>query len=339
MERNVEQMNRRRKGIITIFAFVAVCVLLILVLLWSVNEGSIELSASQLVKGLFIEYDDDVATVYDLRFPRIIISLLVGAALAVSGVLLQSVLKNPLTDPGIIGISGGASFTAVILTALLPRLFFLLPLAAFLGGLLAFFLVYSLSWKGGLSPLRIVLVGVAVSTMFSGLSSAINSMSGGNQSSVASIVNGSITMKTWDDVNIVLYYLPIFLVFALLVSGVCNLMALDDKTAQGIGLNVSRWRIAISLIAVVLASVSTAVAGVVSFVGLIVPHIARILVGNNHKVLIPFTILLGALIFLTADTIGRILAAPYEISASIVMAVAGGPFFIALLRGRGNYGS
>lgn len=258
MERNMEQMNRKRKGIITIFAFVAVCVLLILVLLWSVNEGSIELSASQLVKGLFIEYDDDVATVYDLRFPRIIISLLVGAALAVSGVLLQSVLKNPLTDPGIIGISGGASFTAVILTALLPRLFFLLPLAAFLGGLLAFFLVYSLSWKGGLSPLRIVLVGVAVSTMFSGLSSAINSMSGGNQSSVASIVNGSITMKTWDDVNIVLYYLPIFLVFALLVSGVCNLMALDDKTAQGIGLNVSRWRIAISLIAVVLASVSTA---------------------------------------------------------------------------------
>ena len=222
---------------------------------------------------------------------------------------------------------------------MLPRLFFLLPLAAFLGGLLAFFLVYSLSWKGGLSPLRIVLVGVAVSTMFSGLSSAINSMSGGNQSSVASIVNGSITMKTWDDVNIVLYYLPIFLVFALLVSGVCILMALDDKTARGIGLNVSRWRIAISLIAVVLASVSTAVAGVVSFVGLIVPHIARILVGNNHKVLIPFTILLGALIFLTADTIGRILAAPYEISASIVMAVAGGPFFIALLRGRGNYGS
>ena len=124
MERNMEQMNRKRKGIITIFAFVAVCVLLILVLLWSVNEGSIELSASQLVKGLFIEYDDDVATVYDLRFPRIIISLLVGAALAVSGVLLQSVLKNPLTDPGIIGISGGASFTAVILTALLPRLFF-----------------------------------------------------------------------------------------------------------------------------------------------------------------------------------------------------------------------
>ena len=110
MERNMEQMNRKRKGIITIFAFVAVCVLLILVLLWSVNEGSIELSASQLVKGLFIEYDDDVATVYDLRFPRIIISLLVGAALAVSGVLLQSVLKNPLTDPGIIGISGGRQF-------------------------------------------------------------------------------------------------------------------------------------------------------------------------------------------------------------------------------------
>lgn len=336
---NKIQTREKKKGLTAAAAFVAVCVLLLAVLLWSVNEGSIHLSAGQLLRGLFLEYDDDVATVYDLRFPRMIISLLVGAALAVSGVLFQAVLKNPLTDPGIIGISGGASFTAVILTALAPQLFYFLPLAAFLGGLFAFFLVYSLSWKGGLSPLRIILVGVAVSTMFSGLSSAINSMSGGNQSSVASIVNGSITMKTWDDVNIVLYYLPIFLILALCFSGICNLMALDDKTARGIGLNVNRWRMIISLVAVVLASVSTAVAGIVSFVGLIVPHIARMLVGSNHKALIPFSILLGALVFLTADTIGRTIAAPYEVSASIIMAVVGGPFFIALLRRRGKYGS
>ena len=122
--------------------------------------------------------------------------MLAGAAVAVSGVLFQAVLKNPLADPGIIGISSGAGFAAVIITAAAPALFFFTPLFAFLGGVLAFFLVYTLSWKGGLSPLRIILVGVAVNSMFTGLSSAMNSMSGGNMSGVASIVN--ITMKTWE---------------------------------------------------------------------------------------------------------------------------------------------
>lgn len=333
------QKTYRSKRLTCAAAFAAVIVLLLVMFMVSVDQGSIDLSVKQLIRGLFVEYDDTVATVYDLRFPRMMISMLVGAALAVSGVLLQAVLKNPLTDPGIIGISGGASFTAVIMTALAPQLFYFLPVAAFLGGLLAFILVYSLSWKGGLSPLRIILVGVAVSTMFSGLSSAIDAMSGGNQSLVASIVNGSITMKTWDDVNIAVIYLPVFLLLAVCSCRICNLMSLDDKTARGIGLSVDRWRILISLIAVVLASVSTAVAGIVSFVGLIVPHIARMLVGSDHKVLIPFSILLGALLFLTADTLGRTIAAPYEISASVIMAVAGGPFFIILLKGKGNYGS
>lgn len=310
---------------ITVFCIVAV-------LFWAVNAGSISIRFGELMHGLFVEYDDRVAVIYDLRFPRIILSLLIGAALAVSGVLFQAVLKNPLTDPGIIGISGGASFAAVCVTAFFPAMISFVPLFSCLGGVLAFMIVYSLSWKGGLSPLRIILVGIAVSTMFSGLSEAMNSMSGGNQSTVAALVSGSITMKNWDDVRTALHFVPVCLVLALFTIGRCNLLSLDDKTARGIGVNVTRDRILISLLAVVLASVSTAIAGVISFVGLIVPHIARIFVGNDHKYLIPYSMLLGALLMVFADTLGRTIAAPYEISASIIMSVLGGPFFILLLR-------
>lgn len=329
----------RKKEVKAVIAFVFTALALLIIFLWSVNTGSLKVSGTKLFRGLFIEYDERVAAVYNLRFPRILLSMFVGAALAVSGVLFQAVLKNPLTDPGIIGVSGGASFTAVLIAAFFPGLYFFVPLAAFAGGVAAFLLVYSLSWKEGLSPLRIILVGVAVSTFFSGMSAAFNSMNGGNLAGVAAIVNGNITMKTWEDVRTALYYIPICLLAACCFAGKCNLLALDDKTARGIGVNVSWTRLYISLAAVLLASVSTAVAGVISFVGLIVPHIARIFVGSNHKLLIPYSMLAGALIFLLADTLGRTIANPYEINASIIMAVAGGPFFILLIKGRSRYGS
>lgn len=127
------------------------------------------------------------------------------------------------------------------------------------------------------------------------------------------------------------------LVLALVFCGTCNLLSLEDKTARSLGVNVNTMRIVISLIAVLLASISTAVAGAISFLGLIVPHIGRILVGSDHRALIPFSILFGAFTFLLADTIGRTIAAPYEVSASIIMSVVGGPFFIILLRRSKKY--
>ena len=249
----------------------------------------------------------------------------------------RDLILSQLADPGIIGISSGASFAAVLITAFAPTLFFFTPLFAFLGGVIAFVLVYSLSWKGGLSPLRIILVGVAVDAMFTGLSSALNSMNGGNMSGVAAIVNGNITMKTWDDVKTLVPYVIVGLILALIMTKMCNLLALEDKTARSLGINVNAMRIVISLIAVLLASISTAVAGVISFLGLIVPHIGRILVGSDHKALVPFSALFGAFTFLLADTIGRTIAAPYEVSASIIMSVVGGPFFIILLRRSKKY--
>lgn len=332
-----DKRRRRTKTARATLSFMVMLVLLVVLFFAAVNIGSLKVSFPELLRGLFVEYNDDVATIYDLRFPRIMISMLAGAAVAVSGVLFQAVLKNPLADPGIIGISSGASFTAVLITAFAPALFFFTPLFAFIGGIAAFLLVYGLSWKGGLSPLRIILVGVAVNAMFTGLSSGLNAMSGGNMSGVASIVNGNITMKTWDDVETLTPYVLIGLALSLLFTGMCNLMSLEDKTARSLGINVNSMRIVVSIIAVLLASISTAVAGAISFLGLIVPHIGRLLVGSDHKVLVPFSMLFGAFVFLLADTIGRTIAAPYEVSASIIMSVIGGPFFILLLRGSKKY--
>ena len=329
---------KKNKNIKTALAFAVTGIFLLVVFFTAVNTGSLSVTFGQLLKGLFVEYDADVAAVYDLRFPRIMISMLAGAAIAVSGVLFQAVLKNPLADPGIIGISSGAGFVAVLITAYAPALFFLTPLFAFLGGVAAFLMVYLLSWKGGLSPLRIILTGVAVNTLFTGLSSAFNSMSGGDRTGVAAIVEVNITQKTWEDVGTLFPYVAAGLILACIFIGECILLSLEDKTARGLGINVNRTRIVISLVAVLLASISTAVAGTVSFLGLIVPHIGRILVGSDHKRLIPFSALAGAFTFLAADTVGRTIAAPNEISAAVIMSVVGGPFFILLLRRSKKYG-
>ena len=227
-----------------------------------------------------------------------------------------------------------AGFAAVCITAFAPTLYFFTPVAACFGGIAAFVIVYALSWKGGLSPLRIILTGVAVEAFFTGMSSVVNSMSGGDRTGVASIVEGNITQKTWDDAATLFPYVVVGLVLSVLFIGRCNLLALEDKTARSLGVNVNRTRIIISVIAVMLASISTAVVGAISFLRLIVPHIGRILVGSDHKKLVPFSVFAGAFTFLLADTIGRTICRPYEVSAAVVMSVIGGPFFILLLRGK-----
>ncbi len=313
-------------------AYLITALLLLILFVYSVNTGSLKVTPVQLFKGLFVAYDKDVATIYDLRFPRIFIAMLGGAAMAVSGVLLQAVMKNPLADPGIIGVSSGASFVAVLVTACFPLLYKFTPLFACVGGCTACALVYLLSWKSGLSPIRLILVGVAINSMFTGMMSAFNSGTGSTYSGVASIVNANITQKTWDDFRLLVCYAVVGLLLSLFVTRYCNLLSLEDKTVRSLGINVTAIRLIISFVACLLASISTAVIGPISFLGLIVPHIARLLVGSNHKVLMPYTMILGAFTFLLADTVGRTICYPYEINATIIMSVIGGPFFVFLLR-------
>ena len=313
-----------------------VLALLIFILaLIAMKMGSISISYRELFEGLFVTYDKRVATIYDLRFPRIIVALLEGAALSCSGLLFQAVLKNPLADPGIIGISGGASLAASVISGLFPVLYFSVPLFAFLGGLLAFVLIYSLSWKGSLDPVRIILIGIAVAAVFTGLESVLGGLT--DRTGVSVSVSG-LAQLVWSDVAMMAVYSIVGLVLALVLSPVCNLLALDDKTVRGLGVNVDLVRFVISVAAVLLVSGVTAVIGVVGFLALIVPHMARRIVGSDHRILVPFCILLGGFVLLLADTVGRCIAPPNEIAASVIMSIVGGPFFIILLKRGDRHG-
>ena len=298
-------------------------VILFLCFFVAINVGSIQVSFLELFKGLFVEYNENVASIYSIRFPRIIIAMLVGGALALSGLLFQVVLKNPLADPGIIGISNGASLVSILAGIFLPQLYAVIPLLSFFGGLITFAIIYSLSWKAGFKTTRIILIGVAINYTISALVTLAQS----STSSITSGAMGTISLYTWNDVRVLLIYLVPVIVITLFMAKACNLL-----TLMSLGINVDLYRFGLSLIAVLLCSISVAIVGVIGFIGLLVPHISRLLVGNEHKHLIPVCLLMGAIILLVADTLGRVIMAPYEISSAIIMAIVGGPLFIILLK-------
>jgi len=327
-----------KKPLIVILVFVITALLLVGLFFFAVNQGSIHVSFTELLRGLFVKYNPSVAAIYDLRFPRILIALLGGAALAVAGALFQAVLRNPVADPSIIGISSGAALASALVVGLFPMLYFSSPLFAIVGGLLTFVIVYTLSFRGGLAPMRVILVGIAVNAVLVGLGEGIGVlMSGGAATGSTFSVAGGLSMKTWNDVRLLAYYVTPALLAALLLSGRCNLLGLEDDTVRSLGVNVTTLRVMVSFVAVALVSLASAVMGVISFLGLIIPHVARLLVGSDNRVLLPYCALSGAFLMLLADTAGRLIAYPYEISAGILMAIVGGPLFIILLRGRNTY--
>lgn len=322
-----------------VISFIIAIILLLVTTIYSAVTGSIEVSAIELIKGLFTDTNENVQIIKDLRLPRIIISLFAGAALAVSGVLLQAVMRNPLAEPGIIGVSSGAAFISIIMISLFPMLFFYTPLFAFIGGAFAFILVYMFSWKSGLNPLRMILIGVAINAAFTGLSELFTMANQSSMTSGISVTTSTLSMKTWSDVEVIVIYGTIGLVLAFFLYAWCNHLGLEDKTLKNLGFRTNRARLLISIVAVLLASIATAIAGMFTFVGLLIPHIGRSLVGTDHKVLIPFSAIMGALLILVADTLGRTVMAPIEIPASILLAVIGGPFLIFLLRKSDQYGN
>ncbi len=330
----------KSKGLKISISFFVTITLLLILLVYSVKAGSVKVSTGQLLRGLFVEYDPSVAAIYDLRFPRIIIALLAGAALAVSGTMLQAVMKNPMTDPGIIGISSAASLVGVVMTSFFPMLYYWTPFFSIFGGLFAYFLIYTLAWDGGVRPVRLILVGVALNMTFIGIAESLKQMMGGRLTQTQAIVAGNVAQKTWQDVGLLGVYVGIFLLLSLFTIKTCNLLTLEDKMIRSLGVNVDRDRFFVALIAIILASITTAVVGVIGFVGLLVPHIGRLLVSGNHKYLLPYSALLGAFLLLLSDTFGRVIAYPFEIQAAIIMSVIGGPFFILLLRAGGkDYGN
>ncbi|MCU7189957.1 FecCD family ABC transporter permease [Turicibacter sanguinis] len=326
-------MRIDKKYIIIILSFIT---LLSLIFVFS-TVGSVNLSLGEILSALKNNDNKVVTTiVYKMRLPRNILATLVGANLAVSGILLQSVMKNPLADPGITGVSSGASVAAIVILLTAPQLASILPVSAFIGGCVACALVFMMAWKNGLKPERVVLAGVAVNTILGGFISLLSTLYSDKIQSAILWLNGSLATKTWQDVHMLVWYSVIGLILSLFLIRSANVLQLGEESATNLGFNVNRTRLIISLVAVFLAATSTAVVGIISFVGLIVPHISRMLMGSDHKYTIPFSMVLGGIVLLIADTLARTVGGSIEIPVGVIMSIVGGPFFLYLLRKRGN---
>lgn len=318
--------------IILVFVILIICTFLFCIF------GSVKFKVFDIFRSIFIKDDKLLNTiVYNIRLPRNLIAVLVGAGLSVSGILLQSVMKNPLADPGITGVSSGASVMAIIILLVLPKYSFLLPIASFLGGAIACICVYTLAWKnGGIEPTRIILSGVAVNAIFGSIIGLLSILYSDRIQSALLWLNGSLSQKTWADFNLLIGYILIGLILSLFCIKPANILALGEKTALSLGFNVTHLRLFISFVSIFLAGICTSIVGIIGFVGLIVPHISRIIIGDDYKYCLPLSIFLGGLIVLIADTIARSIGGTVELPVGIIMSLIGGPFFLYLLRRKGS---
>lgn len=323
----------------TLSSFKKICMILTTVfvlcftILISLRIGSIDISFKELIDGMFLsKQSNNFLIIRDLRMPRVLSAVLIGGNLAVAGALLQTTMKNPLADPGIIGISSGASLGAIAVMVIFTNLIKYKIIIAFIGGIIAACLVYLIGEDKGFSPVRIILAGVCVNSILNALSSMVTVFNSAGVSSIQTWLLGSLVNVTWNDFKILALYTIVGIALCLLVIKSCDLMGLGDKTAQSLGLNVNRVRVMITFVAVFLTSISTGVGGVISFVGLVIPHICRFLIGSSHKFLIPFSYFMGGFLLLVADTVSRNIFRPYEIPVGLTMCLVGGPFFIYILR-------
>lgn len=309
-------------------------ILLLIFVVISIGMGSVYISPLETIQTIFTRSEEMATTIiWDLRIPRVAVAAIVGVNLALSGALLQAVMRNPLADPGLTGVSSGASVTVLAIMLVFPNFTPFVPIAAMIGGTIAVAIVYALAWKKNtISPVRIILAGVAVNAIFGGITGLLSILYSDRLPAALQWMNGSLGGKGMGDVAVLLPYSMIGWVLALFCIRSANLLSLGEKVASNLGENTNRIRILLSLVAVYLAAVSVSIVGLLGFVGLVVPHMARLIVGTNYRFVIPMSMVLGAVVLVIADTIGRTLFAPLDLPAGIIMAMVGGPYFLYLMR-------
>ena len=329
-------MKKQRRAAVVASIFT---VLLIVLFLVSLNTGVIRIDPVTVIKTIFGSGEPrDELLLFEFRLPRITIAVLIGMGLAVSGAVLQGIVKNPLADPGIIGINAGAGLAVMLFVSYfsteLGNSVFIMPILAFIGAGAAAVVIYAFSYKKdeGVSPIRLILVGVAVAAGISALMIVLTlKLDPRTYDFVATWLAGSIWGSNWNFVLALLPWLVVLIPFVYMKSRVLDVLNLGDHTAVSLGMNLEKERRILLAAAVGLAAASVSVSGGIGFVGLIAPHMTRRLVGNKHKYVIPICALIGAVLVLTADTLGRVILQPAEIPTGVVVAIIGAPYFLYLL--------
>ena len=313
--------------------FITICIVaLIMSILLGVCLGATRIPVSDFFKAL-LDNDDSTNSriIYAVRLPRVVASVLAGAALAVSGVEIQSILENPLAAPSIIGINSGAGFSAVLAMALFPNKFSLIPTAAFIGAMVTVGTVYIIARKKGASKITLVLAGIAVGNLLNAGINTITTFFPDALTASNSFKVGSVAGITFGKLTPAWIYIVVGIALAFVFSNELDILALGDKTAKSLGMNVKLIRFIMLITAAMLAGAAVSFSGLLSFVGLIVPHIVRFFVKSGSRRLITASAFLGGAFVTFCDLLSRLLFAPYEIQLGIVISYIGVPFFIYLI--------
>lgn len=333
--------TNNKKSKIILIASILLALIFITVLI-SLNMGSFKIPPIDVLKTFIGQGQKNYEiAIFKLRLPRIVIAILVGSALATAGAILQGVTKNDLADSGILGINSGAALFVVVYIYLMNGnvydgvsnlTIFTMPIVALLGALFGAFLIYVLAFKNGISSQRLLLIGIGINIAFTSIMTIFQlKFTTQEFNRVMAWTSGSIWGSNWKYVLAILPFIIVFMFLAIYKSRYLDALNLGDEISTGLGVNVEKERKKLITYAVVLAGVATSVAGSISFLGLVSPHIARKLVGPKHKRLVPISALIGILLILAADTVSRNLLAPIEIPVGIVISIIGVPYFIYLM--------
>lgn len=326
-------MNSRKQKI-TILVFFTLSILTFLV---SVGNGAVQMSPVKIIKTLlFDQGSTSYQIIWNVRIPRTIVAALVGVNLSLAGVVLQGIMRNPLASPSTIGVSAGAGLVGLIFLILFPQYYYLAPIGSFLGALGATMLIYGLAWNGGVMPTRMILAGVAVSSLFGAGNNALMTFYPDRVSGVLNFMVGGLASITWGDLILIFPYTIICGTILMFLPTRLNVLMLGDEVSTGLGLNVEKTRFLFIILSSFLAGSAVSVVGLLGFVGLMVPHITRILIGSDHKYLLPACIFTGAIFVMLCDTVSRVIFQPTEVPVGIIISAIGAPFFLYLLKGRGG---
>ncbi|MFG3611562.1 FecCD family ABC transporter permease [Rummeliibacillus stabekisii] len=281
------------------------------------------------------DHSNEHIIIRNLRIPRALIAASVGASLAITGVLMQTLTKNPLASPGILGINAGAGF-AVVFSMVFFKISGLQSFAwmAFLGATIAAIAVLGISSSGrdAITPIKITLAGAAISALFSSFTQGLLATNEAELDQVLFWLAGSVQGRKLEILTSVFPYLALSWIAALFISPKMNVLALGDDIAKGLGLNLGFIKVIVGIIVILLAGGSVAVAGPIGFIGIVIPHIARKCVGNDHKWLIPMAALFGSILLLISDVAARYIIMPQEVPVGVMTAFIGTPFFIYIAR-------
>jgi iron complex transport system permease protein len=311
-------------------------VALIAAMVASIAIGPVSIGIGTIWHSLWAHDGTTASTIVrDIRLPRVLLGAMVGASLAMSGAILQGVTRNPLADPHIFGISAGAGLVAVTASVFLPDLpkGTVQPIA-FAGGFAGGGMAYAMAWRGGVSPVRLALAGIAVTSILTAITSGVLVTSSFSAQIGLRWLIGGLQQRNWDDFWLLLPYFVVGTLLMLLMMRQVNVIALGDELATSLGQHVESTRFILAATAALLASAAVSIAGLVGFLGLIIPHLVRLLIGNDYRFVLPASALFGAILLVLADTASRTVLDPQELPVGVLTAVMGGPVFILLVRSR-----